>query len=91
MVLAGTAVMALFVSFTQGMLVVNEVNLDRMLQWIAGTVANRTLEVMLPMLPILLIAMIIAAFMARPINIMNSGDDIAKGLGQNLIVSRFKY
>lgn len=85
-VLAGTAVMALFTSFTQGMLVVNEANLDQMLLWMAGTVSGRTVDVLLPVLPFMIGALLCAFLLAKPINILMSGDDIAKGLGQKTLL-----
>ncbi|AXF57109.1 FecCD family ABC transporter permease [Salicibibacter kimchii] len=81
-VLAGTAVTALFTSFTQGMLVVNEANLDQMLLWMAGTVSGRTVDVLLPVLPLMIGALFCSFLLAKPVNILTSGDDIAKGLGQ---------
>ncbi|MBB6451069.1 iron complex transport system permease protein [Geomicrobium halophilum] len=85
-VLAGTAVTALFTSLTQGMLVVNEANLDQMLLWMAGTVSGRTIDVLLPVLPLMIGALFCSFLLAKPVNILVSGDDIAKGLGQKTVV-----
>ncbi|WP_026286246.1 FecCD family ABC transporter permease [Salsuginibacillus kocurii] len=85
-VLAGVAITALFTSMTQGMLVVDEANLDRMLLWMAGTVSGRTLDVLLPLLPILMGALICAFLLAKPVNILVTGDDIAKNLGQKTML-----
>lgn len=84
-VLAGTAINALFVSFTQGMLVTNEANLDRVLLWMAGTVANRPIEVLMPVIPIVCVALILALLIAKPMNLLHTGDEIAKGLGQRVL------
>ncbi|WP_245628120.1 FecCD family ABC transporter permease [Shouchella shacheensis] len=81
-VLAGTAITALFVSFTQGLLVVNESNLDAVLSWMAGTVSGRSIDQLAPIMLIMIAATMVAFFLARPINILMSGEDIAKGLGQ---------
>lgn len=83
--LAGTAINALFVSFTQGMLVTNEANLDRVLLWMAGTVANRPIEVLMPVIPIVCVALILALLIAKPMNLLHTGDEIAKGLGQRVL------
>ena len=84
MVLAGSAVTALFSSFTQGMLVINEDNLESILFWLGGSVSVRTLESIQPIIPFVMLALLLAVFIARPVNIMSSGDDIARNLGQKL-------
>ncbi len=80
-VLAGAAITALFTSFTQGMLVFDEAGLQDVLFWLSGSVSGKTLEMLMPVLPYMLAAGIIALFLARPVNILASGDDVAKGLG----------
>lgn len=85
-VLAGAAISALFVSFTQGMLVIDEQAIQSILFWMAGSVAGRDLDMLLPVLPFMLGAGLVALFLGRPINILLSGDDIAKGLGQRTIL-----
>ncbi|GAK02111.1 LOW QUALITY PROTEIN: hypothetical protein JCM19037_320 [Geomicrobium sp. JCM 19037] len=85
-VLAGTAITALFVSLTQGLLVTNEANLDRVLLWMAGTVSNRSIDMLLPIMPITFIAIILAFLIAKPMDLLHTGDDIARGLGQRVWV-----
>ncbi|MDF2607868.1 MAG: siderophore transporter permease [Bacillales bacterium] len=85
-VLAGSALTALFSSFTQGLLVIDEQNLEGVLFWIGGSVAGRTLEMLQPVLPFMLGAGILAFFMGNAINILTTGEDIAKGLGQRTIL-----
>ncbi|OES44776.1 FecCD family ABC transporter permease [Domibacillus iocasae] len=85
-VLAGAAISALFVSFTQGMLVIDEQAIQSILFWMAGSVAGRNMDMLLPVLPFMLGAGIVTLFLGRPINILMSGDDVAKGLGQRTIL-----
>lgn len=85
-VLAGAAITALFVSFTQGLLVVDEQGIQSVLFWLAGSVAGRSMDMMLPVLPFMLLSVVIALFLGRAINILVSGEDIAKGLGQNTLL-----
>jgi len=85
-VLAGTAITALFISLTQSVLVLNETGLQDVLFWLAGSVSGRTLEMLLPVLPFMLFAGVIAMFMGRAINLLTTGDDIAKGMGQNIFI-----
>lgn len=82
-VLAGAAISALFVSFTQGMLVLDEQRMQSVLFWLAGSVAGRDLDLLLPVLPFILGAIILSLLIGKPLNILMSGDDVAKNLGQN--------
>ncbi len=83
LVLAGAAVTALFVSFTQALLVINQDGLDSILFWLAGSVADRTLETVRPLLPFPLLSLAGCWLLAGHINILAAGEDIARGLGQN--------
>jgi iron complex transport system permease protein len=85
-VLAGAAISALFISFTQGLLVLDEQNLESVLFWLAGSVSGRTLEMVIPILPFLAGAGIVALMLGHSLNILTSGDEVAKGLGQRLIL-----
>ncbi|QAS52254.1 FecCD family ABC transporter permease [Halobacillus litoralis] len=82
-VLAGAAISALFVSFTQGMLVLDEQRMQSVLFWLAGSVAGRELDLLLPVLPFISGAIILSLLIGKPLNILMSGDDVAKNLGQN--------
>lgn len=84
-ILAGAAITALFVSITQGILVLNETGLQEVLFWIAGSVSGRSLDMLLPILPFIIIASVTAFLLSNSINIMAAGDDIARGLGQKVI------
>lgn len=80
--LAGSAMAALFSSFTQGLLVINEMALDEVLFWLAGSVQGRKLEMLTSVLPYLSVAWIISLLLANKINVLTMGEDVAKGLGQ---------
>ncbi|WP_430787126.1 FecCD family ABC transporter permease [Virgibacillus flavescens] len=83
LVLAGAAISALFISFTQGMLVLDEQRMQSVLFWLSGSVAGRNMEMLLPVLPFIILAILIALFMGKSLNILMSGEDVAKSLGQN--------
>jgi iron complex transport system permease protein len=85
-VLAGTALTAFFGSFTQGLLVLNEQSLEGILFWLGGSVSGRTLDMLVPILPYMIGAGILAFLLGYPINILSSGEDIAKGLGQKTVL-----
>ncbi len=84
-VLAGAAISALFVSFTQGLLVINEQRLQTVLFWLTGSVAGRSMEMVLAVLPFMLAGIVLALLLSHSINILLSGEDVAKGLGQRTI------
>ncbi|MCG8501694.1 MAG: iron ABC transporter permease [Firmicutes bacterium] len=85
-VLAGAAITAFFSSLTQGMLVIDEQGLAEVLFWLGGSVAGRELDMMLPVLPFMAGAGIVALFLGNAVNILTSGEDIAKGLGQRVLL-----
>ncbi|RCW76864.1 FecCD family ABC transporter permease [Saliterribacillus persicus] len=85
-VLAGAAISALFVSFTQGLLVIDEQRIQSILFWLAGSVAGRNLDMVLPVLPFILAGIVLAMLLGSSINVLLSGEDVAKGLGQKIIV-----
>ncbi|MFE8103353.1 iron ABC transporter permease [Brenneria goodwinii] len=87
-VLAGAAITALFISFTQALLVINQEGLDSILFWLAGSVAGRDLAMLWPMLPYFALAMLGALLLAPHINILVAGDEIARGLGQRTVLVR---
>ncbi|WLQ16397.1 iron ABC transporter permease [Hahella aquimaris] len=87
-VLAGAAITALFVSFTQGLLVINQEGLDSILFWLAGSVAGRSLELVAPVAPFILFAIVASMALGRHINVLMSGDEVAKGLGQRTAMLR---
>lgn len=85
-VLAGAAINALFVALSQGLLVISQQNIEGALFWLAGSVAGRSIEMLEPIIPLLIGGWVLAFILARPINILTSGEDIAKGLGQRTLV-----
>ncbi|MFJ5964659.1 FecCD family ABC transporter permease [Bacillus sp. NPDC093026] len=85
-VLAGAAISALFASFTQGLLIVNEQSIQSILFWMAGSVSGRSIDMLLPVLPYIIGATIVALLLGRAINVLLSGEDIAKGLGQRTLL-----
>jgi len=85
-VLAGAAINALFIALSQGLLVINQQNIEGALFWLAGSVAGRSIDMLEPLIPVLIGGWILAFLLARPVNLLTSGDDVAKGLGQRTIV-----
>ena len=49
---------------------------------LVGSVAGKDADMLIPVLPYMLVALITAHVQEHPVNILSSGEDIAKGLGQ---------
>lgn len=81
-VLAGVAVTALFVSLAQGLLIIDQERFESLLLWLAGSVAGRGLEVVVPLLPFFLIAAGLCVLLVRQLNLLALDDEVVKGLGQ---------
>ncbi len=79
--LAGAAMAAMFSSFTQGFLVIDEAALEQVLFWLAGSVQGRKLEILTVVLPYLLAGWAGALFLSSKLNVLSMGEDVAKGLG----------
>ncbi|WP_238653291.1 FecCD family ABC transporter permease [Paenibacillus piscarius] len=82
LVLAGSAITALFASCTQAVLVMNEAGLQDVLFWLAGSISGRSLDNVLPLLPFIGAAALAALSMGRALNLLSTGEDVARGLGQ---------
>jgi iron complex transport system permease protein len=91
LILAGAAVSALFSSMTQGLLTINEAALDQVLFWMAGSVANRPIELLVIGFPYMVIGLLAAFLLSKQMNLLALGDDVASGLGQNVILIKFIF
>ncbi|SIR30835.1 iron complex transport system permease protein [Peribacillus simplex] len=83
--LAGAAMTAMVASLTQGLLVSNEALLDQVLFWLAGSVSGRSLDNLVAVLPYLIVGWGIALIMSGKMNVLSMGEDVAKGLGLNIV------
>ena len=81
--LAGAAMTAMFSSFTQGLLVLDEAALEQVLYWLAGSVQGRKLETLVSVLPYLGFGWLAAILISSKMNVLSMGEDVAKGLGLN--------
>ena len=87
--LAGAAITAMFSSFTQGLLVLNEAALEQVLFWLAGSVQGRSLEILNGVFPYIVVGWILALIIAGKMNILAMGEDVAKGLGLKTSLIKF--
>lgn len=87
--LAGVALAALFASLTQGILLFREKALEEVLYWLAGSIEGRKLEHLEKLLPYIIMGLLLAQLIARQVNILSMGDDMARGLGQRTKTVKF--
>ncbi len=72
---------AMFVSFSQGLLVVDQQSFENVLYWLAGSVSGRDLGLVAPLLPLFGGALCLCALLVRHADALLLGDDMASGLG----------
>ncbi|WP_300003957.1 iron ABC transporter permease [uncultured Cedecea sp.] len=84
LVLAGVAITALCNAFTQAILVVDQESLDTILFWLAGSLVRSDGASIYPVLLLGSVLVIAACLFARQMSVLNAGEDIARGLGQNI-------
>lgn len=87
-VLAGASITAMFTAFSQAWLVVDQEGLDTVLFWLAGSLNERSLQAASPLMLSCLSALLVALVLGRQINVLNTGEDMATGLGQNTAAVR---
>ncbi len=88
MALAGAAVMALGQSLIGAVLVTDRGALDSFRFWQVGSVAGRDAATVLDVLPFLGLGLLLALTSGPTLNAVALGDDLARGLGQNVVVHR---
>jgi iron complex transport system permease protein len=88
MALAGAVLTALLGSWTSAILVLNQRTLDEVRFWLAGSLANRDLNVFFQVLPTIVVGLVAALALARQLNTLALGHDVAVALGQRTTVVR---
>lgn len=80
--LSGAIVSSLLAAWTAGLLAIDQRTADEVRHWLAGSLAGRDLVAVGPLLPVVLVALIGAWVLARPLDALALGDETAVGLGQ---------
>ncbi|QNK59215.1 iron ABC transporter permease [Paenibacillus sp. PAMC21692] len=83
--LAGAALTAFFSSLSLGVLLTSGQTFDQVLYWFVGSVAGRDLNIFTAAAPYIGIALVGAFLLARHMNVLTLGEDVAVGLGQKTI------
>lgn len=82
-ILAGLAVGAMMSGISSGIALLQPAVFNRMRFWMAGSLDVGDLTLVLAAIPLICIACVIALALARPLNALEMGDDMAASLGTN--------
>jgi iron complex transport system permease protein len=86
--LAGVAIGAVLGGISSGIQLLDPQTFDRLRQWGAGSLVAPGYETIWAVLPFISIGLVIALVMARPLNAVALGDDLAAALGANIVRTR---
>lgn len=86
--LAGAAVTAALTSVVTAVLLVDRAALDLMRFWQVGSLAARGSTVVWQALPFVVVGLVMALALGRSLNGLALGDDVARGLGQDVTRTR---
>ncbi|GAA3343141.1 iron chelate uptake ABC transporter family permease subunit [Curtobacterium pusillum] len=86
--LAGAAVSALLGALTSFVVLTDQDSLDAYRLWVVGSLAARQLDVLGAVWPFLVAGLVLAVLNVRALDALGLGTDLAKGLGENVLVAR---
>ncbi|MFV5932695.1 FecCD family ABC transporter permease [Staphylococcus warneri] len=86
-ILAGAAVSAMLAALSQGVALIFRLN-QSLTFWSAGGVSGTTWPQIIWTGPIIIVALVVILTMSRQLTILNLGESLAKGLGQNVTMIR---
>lgn len=87
--LAGVALGAVLSGISSGIALLDPRAFDVMRHWFAGSLSGRDMEVVGQTLPFLGIGVLVALALARPLNAVALGDDLAAAMGVHMAWTRF--
>ena len=88
LVLAGTALTAGLTSIITLVLITDTETLNSYRFWSVGSLASRDFEPIIALWPFIAVGAVLAFAVGRMLNLLSLGDDLARGLGQNLALTR---
>ena len=86
--LAGAAVTAGLASWSSGLLVSSRQSFDAFRFWQVGTIGGRGLDLVVTVLPFFAVGLVVVLLAVRQLNALALGDDLARGLGENVLLAR---
>ncbi|WP_431045120.1 FecCD family ABC transporter permease [Streptomyces sp. P1-3] len=82
--LAGSAVYSALYGYVYAVQLMDSAALDRMRFWTVGSLASANMTVVQQVAPFLLVGLVLALALGRPLNALGLGDDTARALGARL-------
>ena len=86
--LAGAALSALLYALVRAVLVSDSQTLDSFRFWVVGSLAGRDASIAWQVLPFIVVGLVLAVVNAPALNLLGLGEDVARGLGQNVLLAR---
>lgn len=86
--LAGAILSAFLASLTTSILIFDKTALDDIRLWSVGSLANRPMSSILTVLPYICVGLAAALAFSRQVTTMSLGPDVARSVGQNLMLWR---
>lgn len=88
LILAGSALAAVLGSITSAIVLIDETTLDSYRFWVVGSLAGRGLDILVPLLPFFVLGLLLSLVAGPGLNLLATGDDVARGLGLNIRAHR---
>ncbi|WP_438872651.1 FecCD family ABC transporter permease [Paractinoplanes pyxinae] len=86
--LAGLAISALLASFTQSILLADNASLNLFRFWVVGSLSGRDSTVAAQVAPFIAVGLVLALVNAPALNALGLGEDVARALGQRVVLAR---
>lgn len=88
MTLSGVALAAVFGGITTAIRLIDPETFERYRSWVAGSVAGRSLSDLVSVSPYIVVGLVLAFLLVRPLNAIALGEDLAASLGVNTARTR---
>ncbi|WP_423131118.1 FecCD family ABC transporter permease [Gordonia malaquae] len=82
---SGRSLRAVLSDIATGVTVLDQRTFDLLRDWNAGSIVNRDLSLTMQLIPFVLAGLVIAVALARPLNAIALGEDMARSFGTNAI------
>lgn len=86
--LAGAALSAALAAVTTAFLLLDQNTFDQFRFWQVGALAGRDLSIAVQIAPFLIVGSLLALCLGPMLNTLSLGEDVARGLGTNVVLSR---
>ncbi|MFJ6484726.1 MULTISPECIES: FecCD family ABC transporter permease [unclassified Streptomyces] len=86
--LAGQGVTVFLAAMTTAVALSDKASLNALRFWNAGSVAGVGFDVIWPVIAFIAVGLLLALITLPALNLLNLGDDVARGLGVNIVLSR---